>query len=89
MSGMYEGSQSVLGGKEGEEYLELLNQNNVDAVFAGHWHSNHVGHFKNIKLITTGAVGLPDPMSLSRSGLRVVKTGSESFEHAFIALDDL
>ena len=85
----YEGTESVLGGEEGEKYLELFIQNEVDAVFAGHSHSNHVGQFKNMKMITTGAIGLADPMSLSRSGLRVVKVGGDNFEHAFIALEEI
>lgn len=89
LSGVYQGVDSVLGGKEGEAYLTMFSEYGVDAVFAGHWHKNYVGAFNNIKMITTGAVGLPDPMSVSRSGLRVVRTGSDDFQHAFIALDDI
>ncbi len=70
-------------------YLDLFLAHGVKAVMTGHLHNNVVEEYKNMAMITTGAVGMPSPFSDSRSGLRVVKTDKEGMHHAFIALKDL
>lgn len=70
-------------------YLELLNAYGVEAVMAGHLHENALGQYKNVKMITTGAIGGPHPLSRSRSGLRVVRAEVNKLRHAFIAIKDL
>ncbi len=70
-------------------YLELFLAHGVEAVMTGHLHDNVVEEYKNMAMITTGAVGMPSPFGDSRSGLRVVKTDGNGMHHAFIALKDL
>ena len=72
-----------------EEYLELFELHGVEAIMTGHLHLNISGQYKNIQLITTGSVGSPNPLSISGSGLRVIKAKAEGLQHAYIALDNL
>jgi len=70
-------------------YLDLFLEHGVEAIMTGHLHDNVVEEYKNMAMITTGAVGMPSPFGDSRSGLRVVKTDGDGMHHAFIALKDL
>ncbi len=85
----YQNSGLQIHPSEGNPYLNLLVEYKVDAVFAGHWHSNHEARYKGLHRITTGAIGLPNPLIDARSGLRLVKTHAMGFEHGFIALEDI
>lgn len=72
-----------------KEYLDLFVAHGVEAVFAGHLHENALGQYKNLKMITTSAIGIASPIGKSRTGLRVVQTKPDNLDHAFIAIDDL
>lgn len=66
-------------------YLELLRDNGVRAVFAGHLHRNGHGSFGSLEMVTSGPVGRPlgdDP-----SGLRVVSVDGAEIAHHYYALD--
>ena len=67
--------------------VDLFKAHGVAAVFAGHWHRNHMSYYGGLQIVTSGPVGCPlgdDP-----SGLRVVKVLDDRIEHAYYALDDV
>ena len=70
-----------------EKYLNLLNNNKVDAVFSGHYHNNSLSNYGNVQLITTSSLG--KPLGKAPSGFRIVKVYSNKIEHEFFGLEDL
>lgn len=68
-------------------YLELLKQNGVRHVFAGHYHADRVLRDGATEFIITGAVG--KPLHKSQSGLRVVAVRDSGIEHKFYELTAL
>lgn len=64
--------------------VKLLREANVQTVFAGHWHRNHVASDDGLDVVVTGALGYPlgdDP-----SGYRVVTVSDEGVDHRYMAL---
>eukprot|EP00392_Amoebophrya_sp_AT5.2_P012762 g12869.t1 len=61
--------------QERKPALEALNDCGCTAWFGGHYHRNSVGRYKNIQVVTTGAVGVNiktkstgDPLEISGIG---------------------
>jgi 3',5'-cyclic AMP phosphodiesterase CpdA len=69
------------------KYLELFEENGVDAVFSGHHHNNGLATYGNVQLITTSSLG--KPLGEAPSGFRIVKVYSNKIEHEFFGLDEL
>jgi len=67
--------------------VDLLTAHGAKAVFAGHWHRNHIAYYGDLQVVCSGPVGLPlgdDP-----SGLRVVKVLDDRIEHRYYGLDEV
>jgi len=70
-----------------EKYLNLFNDNKVNAVFSGHYHNNSLSTYGNMQLVTTSALG--KPLGKAPSGMRIVKVYSDRIEHEYFGLKDL
>ena len=70
-----------------EKYLDLFNNNKVNAVFSGHYHNNSLSTYGNMQLVTTSALG--KPLGKAPSGLRIVKIYSDKIEHEYYGLNEL
>ncbi len=68
------------------QYLKLLHEAGVKAVFAGHYHRNAYGRDGELEMITTGPVG--KPLGDDPSGFRIVRIGEDGFEHAYFGIAD-
>jgi len=68
-------------------YLELLRDNGVRVVFAGHYHRNGHGLFGSLEMVTSGPVGRP--LGDNPSGLRVVTVDGGEIAHRYYGLDAL
>lgn len=69
-----------------EGLLKLLHENNVTAVFAGHWHRPYEVADGDLTMAITGAVGYPLGGS---SGLRIVKVFDDHLEHEYFGMDEI
>lgn len=69
------------------KYLELFENNGVDAVFSGHHHNNGLATYGKVELITTSSLG--KPLGKAPSGFRIIKVYSDKIEHEFFGLDEL
>lgn len=67
--------------------LEQLNQADVRAVFAGHYHRNAYGRAGAMEMITTGPVGRP--LGKDPSGFRIVTVHETSIRHQYYGMDDV
>lgn len=70
-----------------EKYLDLFNNNKVNAVFSGHYHNNSLSTYGNMQLVTTSALG--KPLGKAPSGMRIVKVYSDKIEHEYFGLEEL
>jgi len=70
-----------------EKYLNLFNNNKVNAIFSGHYHNNSLSTYGNMQLVTTSALG--KPLGKAPSGMRIVKVYSDRIEHEYFGLDEL
>lgn len=70
-----------------EKYLDLFNNNNVEAVFSGHYHNNSLATYGKTQLVTTSALG--KPLGKAPSGLRIVKVYSDRIEHEYYGLEEV
>ncbi len=70
-----------------EKYLSLFKENNVEAIFSGHYHNNAIAEFEGIQLITTSAAG--KPLGDAPSGLRIVKIYPTKIEHHYYGFDEV
>lgn len=70
-----------------KKYLSIFKDNNVDAVFAGHFHNNGYGKSGEMEMITTSAVG--KPLGKVPSGLRVIKVFPDLIENNYYSLDSI
>jgi len=70
-----------------EKYLDLFNDNKVNAVFSGHYHNNSLSTYGNVQLVTTSALG--KPLGKAPSGMRIVKVFSDKIEHEYFGLEEL
>ncbi|MHC4446059.1 MAG: metallophosphoesterase [Planctomycetota bacterium] len=67
------------------DYLDLLSDAGVTALFCGHLHKNKLTRFGTMELVATSAIGKPhgkDP-----SGFRIVKVYQDRIEHRFYGLN--
>jgi 3',5'-cyclic AMP phosphodiesterase CpdA len=69
------------------KYLELFKENDVDAVFAGHLHSNAFAKYGEIDMVTTNAAG--KPLGNDPSGFRIVRVYRNRIESEFCSLDEI
>lgn len=69
------------------KYLNLFNENKVNAVFSGHYHNNSLSTYGNVQLVTTSALG--KPLGKAPSGLRIVKVYNDRIEHEYFGLEEL
>lgn len=67
-----------------KEWCTLFAEKKVTACFSGHYHANSCTKYKNMEMITTGAVG--KPLFGDVSGLRKVTVSKEGISHEYIAL---
>jgi 3',5'-cyclic AMP phosphodiesterase CpdA len=70
-----------------EKYLDLFNDNNVVAVFSGHYHNNSLATYGKTQLVTTSALG--KPLGEAPSGLQIVKVYSNKIEHEYYGLEEV
>lgn len=70
-----------------EKYLDLFDDNKVDAVFSGHYHNNSLSTYGNVALVTTSALG--KPLGKAPSGVRIIKVYSDKIEHEYFGLEEL
>jgi 3',5'-cyclic AMP phosphodiesterase CpdA len=68
-------------------YLSLFNENNVDAVFAGHLHNNSLSEYGTLEMITTSAIG--KPLAKVPSGMRIIKVYPDRIESEYYSLDEI
>jgi len=80
-------SYSNIGTGNRLKYLELFEENGVDAVFTGHHHNNGLANYENVQLVTSSSLG--KPLGEAPSGFRIVKVYSNKIEHEFFGLDEL
>lgn len=66
-------------------YLALFKEFKVDAVFAGHLHTNASANYDRMEMVTTSAVG--KPLGKDPSGFRIVKVYSDRVESTYYSLD--
>lgn len=67
--------------------LKLLYDAGVRYCFAGHYHRNAYGQYKELSMITTSAVGMP--LGEDAPGMRVVRVCRDRLEHKFVELQEL
>jgi predicted phosphodiesterase len=65
--------------------LELFAAMGVEACFSGHYHRNAGGTYKEMAVITTGAIG--KPLGIDPSGVRIVEVTDEKVKHGYLPLD--
>lgn len=70
-----------------KKYLDLFNNNNVEAVFSGHYHNNNIASYGKTQLVTTSALG--KPLGKAPSGLRIVKVYSNRIDHEYYGLEEV
>ena len=70
-----------------KKYLDLFDNNKVDAVFSGHYHNNSLSTYGNMQLVTTSALG--KPLGKAPSGMRIIKIYSDKIEHEYFGLEEL
>ncbi|MPM77020.1 3',5'-cyclic adenosine monophosphate phosphodiesterase CpdA [bioreactor metagenome] len=68
-------------------YMDLFVDNNVKAIFSGHYHNNAESSYKSVDMITTSAVG--KQLGQAKSGFRIVKVYSDSLSHEYIEISNL
>jgi predicted phosphodiesterase len=67
--------------------VKKLQQADVRAVFAGHYHRNSHGQAGAMEMITTGPVG--KPLGKDVSGFRIVTVHEDHIRHQYYGLDDV
>lgn len=70
-----------------KKYLDLFNDNNVEAVFSGHYHNNGLSMYGKTQMVTTSALG--KPLGAAPSGLRITKVYSDRIEHEYFGLEEI
>lgn len=68
-------------------YLALFKEFKVDAIFAGHLHTNASANYDKMEMVTTSAVG--KPLGNDPSGLRIVKVHSDRVESTYYPIDGM
>lgn len=68
-------------------YLQLLKENGVHYIFAGHYHRNSFGQSPELEMITTGPVG--KPLGVDSSGFRIVHVNKDQVQHRYYSLDSI
>ena len=66
------------------QYLELLHDYSVDAVFAGHTHMDSAAEWEGIRFYVAGPVGMP--LGRGFSGFNVVTVRDGGFDVEFVSL---
>lgn len=56
-------------------------------IFAGHYHRNAGGKYKDLELVVTSAIG--GQLGDDKSGLRVVRVFDSKIDHTYYALEDI
>jgi len=69
------------------KYLDLLRENDVAAVFCGHYHKNSYAKDGEMLMITSGPVGRP--LGKDPSGIRIVSVFRDRIEHEYYGLDNV
>jgi 3',5'-cyclic AMP phosphodiesterase CpdA len=70
-----------------KKYLDLFINNNVEAVFSGHYHNNSLATYGKTQIVTTSALG--KPLGTAPSGMRIVKVYTDRIEHEYFGLEEL
>jgi 3',5'-cyclic AMP phosphodiesterase CpdA len=69
------------------KYLKLFEKYHVNAVITGHMHRNEHGQYKDVKMITTSAVG--EALGKDPRGLRIFVFDNNKMSEHFYSLDDV
>ena len=74
--------------------LAKFNAAGVRAIFAGHYHRNAGGHFEDLELIVTSALGaqfaIDDPRDRPvNSGYRIVDVEANCIRHRYLEIEDV
>lgn len=69
------------------KYLDLFKNNNVEAVFSGHYHNNNLATYGKTRMVTTSSMG--KPLGTAPSGMRIVKVYPNGIEHDYFGLEEL
>jgi serine/threonine-protein phosphatase CPPED1 len=70
-----------------KRYLQLLHENGIRHVFAGHYHRNEEGKDGDLEMITSGPVG--KPLGGAKSGFRVITIDADALTHKYFEFGDL
>ena len=69
------------------KYVDLFNKYNVQYMFAGHLHLNHIARAENVTMIVTTSVCAS--RSSEPPGIRIVKVYPDKLSHDFYSLESL
>jgi 3',5'-cyclic AMP phosphodiesterase CpdA len=69
------------------KYFSLFSKYHVDAIYAGHWHRNARGKYKNIAMVTTSSVAVP--LGKDPKGFRIVAVTDTSIYDHYYGLDSI
>lgn len=69
------------------KYFSLFKEYKVEAIFAGHLHSNSSAKYGNISMVTTSALG--KPLGDSPSGIRIIKVYPERIESFYYSIYEI
>ena len=61
--------------------VKLLREANVQTVFAGHWHRNHIASDNGLDIVVTSALGYP--LGNDPSGYRIVNVNDSTLDHNY------
>jgi predicted phosphodiesterase len=70
-----------------KKYLDLFKANGVHYVFAGHYHRNAFAENADLKMITTGPVGMP--LGKDSSGFRIITVNGSNVNYPYYPLDSI
>lgn len=66
-----------------------MNDSGIRAIFTGHYHRNGGGHFKELEVIVTSALGAQIAGKIpAKSGYRIVQVGEETITHRYVNIED-
>ncbi|XP_075586328.1 serine/threonine-protein phosphatase CPPED1 isoform X2 [Dermatophagoides farinae] len=77
---------------ERKRMLKKFNDNGIRAIFCGHYHRNAGGHFEQMELIVTSAMGAQIPpidrREIARkSGYRIVHVDEHRLQHEYVEIE--
>lgn len=67
-----------------------MNEAGIRAIFTGHYHRNGGGHYKDLEVIVTSALGAQIAGKIPvKSGYRIVQVGEAAITHRYVNIEDV